>query len=98
MRIIVGKNSSGKTRELIQHSMDTGIPIFAHTERKASSLKEKSIAYFDKAVDIITFSDLRNGYAGDILVDDIEKVCEVLLRDYSMNMYLNIAGATVTAE
>ena len=98
MQVFVGKNSTGKTRELIQYSMDTKIPIFAHTERKASSLREKSVAYFDKVVDIVTFSDLCSGYTGDILVDDIEKVCEFLLRDCTMNTYLNIAGTTITNE
>ena len=37
MKLIVGKNDSGKTKDLIKYSLDTGIPIFALYDSKAES-------------------------------------------------------------
>jgi hypothetical protein len=98
MKIIVGKNSTGKTRDLIQYSLETGIPILAYTGRKADSLLEKSVAYFEKPVKVITLHDLSTDYNGDILVDDIEKLCDFMLKDYCMNNRFNIAGVTITED
>ena len=53
MKIVCRSNCSGKTKELIKESLETGIPILALTPRKAASLKEKSIAYFGENVKVI---------------------------------------------
>ena len=80
MKIIIRPNNNGKTRKLIEYSQESGIPIFAVTDSKAKSLREKALAYFEKPVAIVTLADLLGGtYTGDILVDDIEKCCKALL-------------------
>jgi hypothetical protein len=99
MKLIVGKNDSGKTRELIKHSLETGIPIFALYDSKAESIKAKSIYYFNKPAHVVTADDLANGnYAGEILVDDLEKVFTVLLADFTRSSALEVAGATITED
>ena len=58
MKIIVGKNATGKTRELLQYSLSNNIPILAVTESKANSLKEKSLVYFSRPANVVTLVDL----------------------------------------
>ena len=99
MKLIIGKNDSGKTRELIKYSLDTGIPIFALYDSKAESIKAKAISYFGKPVYIVTPNDLaQNNYNGDILVDDIEKVFTLLLSDFMRSSSFTLAGATITED
>ena len=99
MRLIVGKNDSGKTRELIKYSLDTGIPIFALYGNKAESIKAKAISYFNKPVYVLTPNDLmQNNYTGEILVDDIEKAFAALLADFTQSSNFTIAAATITED
>jgi hypothetical protein len=99
MKFIVGKNDSGKTRELIKQSLDRGIPIFALYESKAESLRAKSISYFGKAVQVVTPQDFAFGsYRGDILVDDMEKAFTALLADFIRTTNFNVITATVTED
>ena len=99
MKLIVGKNDSGKTRELIKHSLDTGIPIFALYDSKAASIKAKAVSYFGKPVYVVTPNDLaQNQYTGEILVDDIEKTFTTLLSDFVRSYSFTVAGATVTED
>jgi hypothetical protein len=99
MKLIVGKNDSGKTRVLIKHSLDTGIPIFALYDSKAESIRAKAISYFGKPVHVVTPNDLaQNNYAGEILVDDIEKAFTTLLADFIKTANFNVAGATITED
>ena len=99
MKFIVGKNDSGKTRELIKQSLDRGIPIFALYESKAESLKAKSISYFGKPVQVVTPQDFAfSSYRGDIMVDDLEKAFAALLADYIRTSDFNVVTATVTAD
>jgi hypothetical protein len=99
MKLIAGKNDSGKTRALIKHSLDTGIPIFALYDSKAESIRSKAISYFGKAVHVVTPNDLaQNQYVGDILVDDLEKAFTALLADFSRTSSFNVAGATITED
>ena len=103
MKVIVGKNATGKTKELIKLSLETGTPIFALTENKAASLREKALAYFEKPANIVTVSDIIDGnYTGDIYVDDVEKVCSMLLHrvlnTLTSNPELTIAAVTITEE
>lgn len=80
MKIIVRPNNSGKTRDLIEYALETNTPIFAITDSKAKSLREKSLAYFEKPVQIVTLIDIiENTYNGDVLIDDIEKCFKILL-------------------
>ena len=99
MKLIVGKNDSGKTRELIKYSLETNIPIFALYDSKAESIRAKAISYFGKPVRVITPNDLaQNNYIGDILVDDIEKAFTVLLADFVRSNSFTIAGVTITED
>lgn len=99
MKLIVGKNDTGKTRELIRQSLDSGIPIFAIHDGKANSLRDKSLSYFGKPVSIVTQNDFLTGnYCGDILIDDIEKVCTALLAMHLHTSDFNITTATITED
>lgn len=98
MTVIVGKNDSGKTRALIKHSLETGIPIFALYDAKAESIKAKSLSYFNKPVQVVTLNDLAQNYVGDILVDDIDKVFTTLLSDFARSSSFNVAAVTITEE
>jgi hypothetical protein len=99
MKIIVGKNDSGKTRALIKQSLELDIPIFALYDGKAESLKAKSISYFGKTVRVVTPGDFaNNSYTGDILVDDMEKAFSALLAAFIHTHEFNVVGATITEE
>lgn len=98
MKVIVGKNDSGKTRELIAYSLEAGIPIFVLYDSKAESIRAKAISYFNRVVKVVTPNDLANGYAGDLLVDDIEKAFSALLADFVKSSNFAVAAATITDE
>ena len=98
MKFIVSKNCTGKTRALIKQSLDTGIPIFALYNGKAESLREKSLAYFDKAVHVVTPQDFTSGYTGSILIDDLDKTFYTLLASYLGAADFSIVGATLTED
>jgi hypothetical protein len=99
MKIIVGKNDSGKTRMLIKQSIDSGIPIFALYESKADSLRAKALSYFGKPVMVVTPNDFMQGmYTGEILVDDMEKAFTSLLATYLHTSDFNVVAATVTDD
>jgi hypothetical protein len=98
MKLIAGKNDSGKTRELIKHSLDTDIPIFALCGSKANSLIAKSLSYFGKTVRIVTLNDLAQSYTGEILVDDLDSAFMLLLSDFVRTSGIVVAGATITTD
>ena len=99
MKVIVGKNDSGKTRALIKQSLDMDIPIFALYDGKAESLRAKSISYFGKQVRVVTPQDFScNEYAGDILVDDMEKAFSALLASFVHTHDFNVVAATITED
>ena len=99
MKLIVGKNSTGKTKMLIEQSINSGVPIFAIYESRAKSLKAKSLSYFGKPVAVVTPHDFWQGnYCGDILVDDMEEAFTTLLAEYLRSSDFNVIAATVTEE
>lgn len=99
MKLIVGKNDSGKTRELIKYSLDKDIPIFAMYDGKAESIRAKSISYFGKQVRVVTPNNLAAGeHIGEILVDDLEKAFTMLLADFVRSTSFTVAGATITDD
>ena len=99
MKIIAGKNDTGKTRVLIQQSLDSNVPIFALYESAAESLRAKSMSYFNKVVRVVTPQDFRNGnYTGPILVDDMEKTFSNLLAAYLKSSDFSVAGVTITED
>lgn len=99
MKLIVDKNDSGKTRTLIQHSLDTGIPIFVLYDNKAEALRTKSRSYFGKTVAVVTPNDFATGsYTGEILVDDMDKAFTALLAAYLHTYDFNVVGATLTED
>lgn len=79
MKIIAGTNCSGKTKELIQYSLENEIPILAFSSSKVDSLVEKSKAYFGRVVEVIHYQDAAN-YGGKVLIDDIDEVLPHLLQ------------------
>lgn len=98
MKIIVDRNCTGKTRALIKQSLDTNIPIFALYTSKAESLREKSLSYFDKLVQVVTPQDFAEGYSGPILVDDMDRVFYTLLAAHMHTYDFTIEGATLTED
>lgn len=96
MKIICRENCSGKTKELIRESLDTGVPILALTSRKEASLKEKSMAYFNEIVNVIGYEDAKD-YNGSVLIDDIEQVLTTLVRSTFDNSNISVAGLTLSA-
>lgn len=100
MKIIVGKNATGKTKELLQYSFDNNIPILAVTKSKANSLREKALAYFSRPANIVTLADLaENVEISKILVDDIEKAFVSLLQNHFVALSdLSVAGFTATED
>jgi hypothetical protein len=100
MKIIVGKNVTGKTKELLRYSLDNNIPILAVTGSKANSLREKSLAYFSRPADVVTLTDLaENVEISRILVDDIEKAFTALLQmHFALESNFSIEGFTATED
>ena len=98
MKLIINKNCAGKTRELIKQSLVSEVPIFAMYPGKAESLREKSLAYFNKIVQVVTPQDFINGYTGPILVDDMDKMFQILLADYLNSFDFSITGAVLTED
>lgn len=100
MKIIIGKNATGKTKELIEYSLEHNIPILAVTESKAKSLREKSLAYFSKPAEIVTIPALLDDTKiSVILVDDIEKAFAVLLQSHcSPESNISVVGFTATED
>lgn len=94
MKIIAGKNCTGKTKELIRESLDTRNPILALDSRKENSLKEKSIAYFGEEVPTIHLEDLKS-YKGVFLIDDLDEVISEIFRRFSLNDALEVGGAVI---
>ena len=95
-KIICRSNCSGKTKELIRESLDTGIPILALTERKAQSLREKSMAYFGEVVKTIDCIDAKS-YKGKVLIDDVEKVLDALVQTSFSNSGISVEGISISA-
>jgi hypothetical protein len=98
MKFIIDKNCAGKTRALIKQSLDSGIPIFALYQSKAESLREKSLSYFDRVVQVVTPQDFADGYTGDILIDDMDKAFQTLLAAHLNSFNFNIVSATLTED
>lgn len=94
MKIIAGKNCTGKTKELIKESLDTRSPILALDSRKENSLKEKSLAYFGEEVSTIHLEDLKS-YKGKFLIDDLDEIASEIFRRFSLNDDLEVSGAVV---
>lgn len=94
MKIIAGKNCTGKTKELIKESLESNSPILALDSRKENSLKEKSIAYFGEEVPIIHLEDLKS-YKGNFLIDDLDEVASEIFKRLSLNDSLEVSGAVI---
>lgn len=94
MKIIAGKNCTGKTKELIKESLNTKTPILALNSMKENSLKEKSIAYFGEEVPTIHLEDLKS-YKGKFLIDDLDEVISEIFKRFSLNKDLEVSGAVI---
>ena len=98
MKIIIGKNCTGKTRDLIKESLEHDIPIFSMYPGKAESLREKSMCYFNKMVRVVTPQDFDNGYKGPIMIDDIDKLFSLMLSDYVKSFDFTVVAASITED
>ena len=96
MKIICRENCSGKTKELIKESLETGVPILALNSRTEASLKEKSMAYFNEVVNVLNYNDAKE-YQGSVLIDDVEQVLSILVQDAFNNSNISVAGLTLSA-
>lgn len=96
MKIICRENCSGKTKELIRESLETGIPILTLDSRKAASLKEKSMAYFGEVVDTVDCIDAQN-LNGKVLIDDLDKVLNLLVQRSFQNSNISVAGLVMNS-
>ena len=79
MKIIAGENCTGKTKQLIEYSLENDIPILAFTPSKMDSLIEKSKAYFGRIVDVMYYKDALD-YSGKVLIDDLDEVLPDIMR------------------
>ena len=96
MKIICRENCSGKTRELIKESLETGVPILTLDSRKAASLKEKSMAYFGEIVDTVDCVDAQQ-FNGKVLIDDLDKVLNKLVQLSFQNNNISVAGLVMNS-
>ena len=95
MKVIANANCTGKTKELIKQSLETGAPILALTPLKASSLREKAKAYFDcDHLKILDFDEAQR-YDGPIPLDDADEIISELVRLAFNNINLKVSGMVV---
>ena len=95
MKIIANKNCTGKTKELIKESLETGNPILALTPLKANSLREKAKVYFNSDyLNVIDFENLKM-YDGNVLIDDADEILSELLEKCLSNPNLKVSGMVV---
>lgn len=97
MKIICKENCSGKTKELIQESLDKNIPILVFNEFKKRSLEEKAMAYFSQYVKTLTLEEAKN-YSGAILIDDIDKNISTIVQMLTNNSSINVATMTLSID
>ena len=97
MQIIARPQCTGKTKELLQLSLDTNTPIWCLAESKRRSLEEKSMFYFGKVAEVICGAELLNSDATRILIDDVETMIPFLVNDYS-SQPVEVMGMTITTK
>lgn len=97
MKIIARPQCTEKTKELIQLSLETNTPIWCVTESKRKSLQEKSLFYFGKIAEIICREELLHSDTTKVLIDDVDKLIEYLVNDFSIND-VSVVGMTITTE
>lgn len=97
MKIIARPQCTNKTQELIKLSLDTNTPIWCLSESKRKSLEEKSLFYFGKLAKIICGAELLDIEESSILIDDVDKIIEFFVNDYSTKP-IEVAGFTITTE
>jgi len=89
MKIILGGPGTGKTKKLIQMSLETGAPIVCATDAEALKIARKSLEHFGLPCTICT-------------VEEAKEYEFVLVRDAGdlLNRLLGttIAGLTITEE
>ena len=96
MKVICKQNCSGKTKALIQESLDTDVPILVLDDRKRHSLEEKSIAYFQQLVKTVTLEEAKE-HKGNILIDDIDKALPSIVRYALGNNDIDVGTVTLSA-
>lgn len=94
MKIIANKNCTGKTKELIKESLETNTPILALTPLKEKSLKEKSLAYFNRNVSVVNLEEAKT-YNGNILIDDLDKNVSNILKLLLNNNEIDVSGIVI---
>ena len=94
MKIICKSRGTGKTKELIQLSIETGTPIFALTTDRANEIVEKSFRYFGKPCKVVTPGNIEE--SEEILIDDAEVLLQMLVKQRFNDA--TIKAITVTTE
>ena len=97
MEIIYDKNCSGKTKQLIEKSLKEDTPILVFSPIKASSLEEKSMVYFNQKVRILYYDDLDN-YNGKVLIDDLDKNLDFIIRLALNNCNISVDAITMSSN
>jgi len=97
MKIIARPQCTGKTKEILQLSIDTNTPIWCLSESKKKSLEEKSLAYFGKLAEVICGGELLHTEVSSVIIDDVEKMIGFLVNDYSCTP-VEVAAISVTTE
>jgi hypothetical protein len=97
MKIIARPQCTGKTKDLLQLSLETNTPIWCLSESKRRSLLDKSMYYFGKTAEILCGGELLNSNATSVLIDDVEKMIGFLVNDYTDHP-IEVAGLTITTE
>lgn len=97
MKIIARPSCTGKTKELLEMSLNMNAPIWCLSESKKRSLEEKSLFYFNRLAEVICGDELLNTTATTILIDDIEKMLPFLINDYTSSP-VEVAAITLTTD
>jgi hypothetical protein len=95
MKLIIKPSCTGKTRELIEYSLETNTPFLVVTDSKKKSLEEKGLAYFSRVPWIITLDDAKF-YNGPVLIDDADQVLNQLLKWYVSNV--EVVALSITKD
>lgn len=96
MKVINREKNSGKTKELINYSLENDIPILVLNDRKYQSLREKCIAYFGCLPKVVTAEEAST-YQGPVLIDDADEILNGVIKNIVQNPQVNVVGMTLSA-
>lgn len=95
MKIICRSRGTGKTKDLIEYSLETGYPILAFHPEEREELQEKSLTYFGKSVNTVSIVD---DHKGKVLIDNLETALNYLLKKALVNEGIEVGGFTLSLD